>query len=197
VNDLRRASPPTPTREPRQERPGSADRVPAPDSFGSGRRYDVALSMVDDREEGTAVPAPVDVEEVTEVMAAPEPAGSSPSSPEPQERPPPGAPTVRPAVARQRPETVPQELLETAADSAMLSTNPDGTTSFEIAFSDDLFDNLACRISFVDGRIVATFRVADDNTRRLLEAESRALVARLEDRGLKVQQVRVESSQPL
>jgi hypothetical protein len=207
-----------------------AGSLPDPDSFGGGRRYDLALSMLDAGREDAAAPASIDPEAVMEGSRAPQssstpasidpeavmeasrapesssapapidpeavtdvsPAPASSNAPAPLDRPPPGVPAVRPPVRRGTPDTVPQELLQTAADSAMLSADPDGTTSFDIAFSDELFENLACRISFADGRIVATFRVADDNTRRLLEAESRALIARLEDRGLKVQEVRVD-----
>jgi flagellar hook-length control protein FliK len=84
------------------------------------------------------------------------------------------------------------ELLATAADSALLSTDDAGTTSFDIAFDDELFADLACRISVSQGRVVATFRVRDVNLRRLLEAETPRLRARLEERGLKVGEVRVE-----
>jgi flagellar hook-length control protein FliK len=87
---------------------------------------------------------------------------------------------------------VSQDLLESAADSAMLRTEPDGTTSFDIAFSDELLSDVACRVTVAGGRVVAIFRVKDDNTRRLLEAEAGRLRVRLEERGLRVEEVRVE-----
>ena len=146
----------------------------------SGRHYDLALSKVDSPTPGTGETEACFVE----------------STPEPEdlpERPPPGVPTVRPAVIRKsRPETVPQDLLEGTADSALLVADPEGGTSFEIAFNEDVFPNLACRITVIGGKVIATFRVADQNLRRLLEAEAGRLRASLEERGLKVAEVKVE-----
>ncbi len=108
-------------------------------------------------------------------------------------RPPPGAPVIRPSVPAPRgAQAVDAAALETLADSGFLSANPDGTASFEIAFNDDVFSELACRISIKDGAVIATFLVGDVNTRRLLEAEAGRLRARLEQRGLRVSEVRVE-----
>jgi hypothetical protein len=179
--------------------PAPAGEVPDAESFGGGRRYDLALSKV-----GRGAPAPPQVETMEPVAPPTQPEPETVEAEDPEEspaedaadvpaRPPPGAPFVRPPVTRgPGPEAVSQDLLETAADSAMLRTDPDGTSSFDIAFSDDLFHDLACRITVNDGRVVATFRVHDDNTRRLLEAEAGRLRVRLEERGLRVGEVRVE-----
>ena len=78
-------------------------------------------------------------------------------------------------------------------DTTMLIANPDGTAAFEIAFDDEVFQNLACSITVGPAGIIATFRAPDVNTRRLLEAEAGKLRVRLSERGLKVAEVRVES----
>jgi flagellar hook-length control protein FliK len=108
-------------------------------------------------------------------------------------RPPVGAPTVRPSARRrQQPaEEISQELLESTADSLLMVNEPDGGKAFEISIRDDVFDELACRIAIKDGQLIATFRVQDPNLRRLLEAEAPRLRARLEERGLVVQQLLV------
>jgi hypothetical protein len=161
---------------------------PPPASTG-GRQYTLALSKVVGGDE--AEPAAVDS---AAAAVAPMPLAEQVIPPRARpDRPPPGAPTVRPAVQRKSdPGAVSQDLLEGTADTAMLVANPDGTTSFDIAFNDDVFPNLACRITIADGKVVATFRVEDQNLRRLLEAEAGRLRASLEDRGLKVAEVRVE-----
>jgi hypothetical protein len=108
-------------------------------------------------------------------------------------RPPPYAPTIRPSPRRAEPTHVDNAHLATAADTALLSARPDGGYAFEIAFSDELFHDLACEIQVgQDGKVVAVFRVGDNDTRRLLEAEAGRLRAQLEERGLVVAGVRVE-----
>jgi hypothetical protein len=178
----------------------AAASLPKPNSFTGGRRYDLALSKV---ETPPLAKPTATVPSGNSLGAGPgvkvtEDSGDSPSGdPRPSgslpPRPPPGTPFVRPAVSRPAgPETLSQDLLESAADSAMLRTDPDGTTSFEIAFSDELFSDLACRVTVAGGRVVAIFRAQDDNTRRLLEAEAGRLRVRFEERGLRVEEVRVE-----
>jgi hypothetical protein len=88
---------------------------------------------------------------------------------------------------------VDEAALAQLVDTSMLVANPDGTAAFEIVFDDEVFQNLACSISVGPQGVVATFRVADANTRRLLEAEAGRLRVRLSERGLKVAEVRVES----
>lgn len=106
--------------------------------------------------------------------------------------PPLGSAAVRPsAPARPAPTAVDQSLLEGMAENALVLQGPDGAASFEISFHDDVFSDLACCVSVEDGQVVATFRVCDVNTRRLLEAESARLRSQLEERGLKVRAVRV------
>jgi len=107
-----------------------------------------------------------------------------------------GAPTVRRgiAVTREESENVP---VEDAAKRAFLAENPDGTHGFQVEIKDDLFDNLRCTINILeDGKVQALFHVQDDNLRRLLEAESGRLRAQLEDKGLKVSEVRVVMGSP-
>lgn len=112
----------------------------------------------------------------------------------PADRPPPFAPMVRPSPPPRRgPEAVDQDALQSMVDTSMLIANPDGTAAFEIAFDDEVFQNLACSISITPAGVVATFKVSDANTRRLLEAEAGKLRVRLSERGLKVAEVRVES----
>lgn len=111
-------------------------------------------------------------------------------------RPPAGAPAVRASVAEPRAETVPQTALETAADGVMLLQQPDGSTAFEIDFSDATFADLTCRISFTNGQVRALFRVPDADARRLLESEAGRLRARLEERGLRVDAVEIEQRMP-
>lgn len=110
------------------------------------------------------------------------------------DRPPPFAPMVRPSPPpRKGPESVDQATLESMVDTSMLVANPDGSAAFEIAFDDDVFQNLACSISVTPQGVVATFKAPDVNTRRLLEAEAGKLRVRLSERGLRVAEVRVES----
>jgi hypothetical protein len=178
----------------------AAAKLPDPDRFTGGRRYDLALSKVDlpPLAQPTATTPSNDSSVADPGVNGPGEAGDSPSDdPQPAgslpPRPPPGSPFVRPPVSRPAgPEAVSQDLLESAADSAMLRTEPDGTTSFDIAFSDELLSDVACRVTVAGGRVVAIFRVKDDNTRRLLEAEAGRLRVRLEERGLRVEEVRVE-----
>ncbi len=107
-------------------------------------------------------------------------------------RPPAGAAAVRQGIARpQNAAPVADALLAQTAETAMLRTEPDGAMSFDIAFRDEVFTDMACTVSVKAGRAVATFRVSDDNTRRLLEAESGKLRLGLEARGLKVDRVLV------
>jgi hypothetical protein len=178
-------------------------------AFGGGRRYDVALSLVVGLDEAPTpeVPEPGD-DEVTAVrpdafaeavtlvhipLAEPvsddEP--TSPGRPVPN-RPPAGAPMVRKSVARPAaPASSPTTPPASQEDTAIVWTDEAGNRTFQINFHDDVFSNLACSIAFADGRVVATFTVHDDNTRRLLEAEKGRLRATLEARGLRVQDVRV------
>ena len=108
-------------------------------------------------------------------------------------RPPPFAPMVRPsAPAPKGAELVDQDTLTAMVDTSMLVAQPDGTAAFEIAFDDEVFQNLACTIAVGPGGVIATFRAPDVNTRRLLEAEAGRLRVRLSERGLKVAEVRVE-----
>ncbi len=107
-------------------------------------------------------------------------------------RPPAGAPSVRPPVQQRQPAAPQAEaLLSLAAQTAMLRSEPGGAMSFDIAFNDDIFVDMACTISVHAGRATATFRVQDDNSRRLLEAEAPRLRDGLERRGLKVTAVQV------
>jgi hypothetical protein len=165
---------------------GTLPGAPPPEeAFGGGRTYDRALAAI--------------AAAVAEVPGAPESEETAvyapPSEPEDEAplRPPPGAPIVRPPARRRAAvEAVPQELLESTADSAMLVNDAEGT-SFDISIRDDVFSELACRITVNDGKVIATFKVSDVNTRRLLEAESGRLRAQLEERGLTVAAIRVES----
>jgi hypothetical protein len=110
-------------------------------------------------------------------------------------RPPPGAPAVRGAPARQRkPPAALETALESTADSLLLVNAPDGSCAFEIAIKDDVFDELACRIALRDHRVTAIFRARDPHLRRLLEAESGRLRALLADRGLHVSAIVVSDA---
>lgn len=148
------------------------------------RRYDRALAILG----GHALPEvnpPVDPAVASDVGSEPEPTLTP-------RYPPLGSPAVRPsAPARPAPTPVDQSLLEGMAENALVLHGPDGAASFEISFHDDVFSDLACCVSVEDGQVVATFRVCDVNTRRLLEAESGRLRSQLEERGLKVRAVRV------
>ena len=108
-----------------------------------------------------------------------------------QVRPPVGAPTVRQSVKRPARPGPPTAAMLQTAESAMLRTESDGTMAFDIVFNDAVFSDLLCTISVNNGRATAVFRVPDDTTRRLLEGEIGRLRAGLEDRGLKVEEVKV------
>lgn len=172
------------------------------------RRYDLALAVAglaptsgpdaSDTADGNASPSPRDLTAVTRDRPLPADATpATPSEPPPADatapsRPPPGAPTVRPPARRAvRPTPAFDGLLESAADSLLLVTEPDGSTAFDISIRDDVFDELACRIRLREGHLSATFRVHDVNLRRLLEAELGRLRAALADRGLAVDDVSV------
>ncbi len=119
---------------------------------------------------------------------------ANPEPPQMPNRPPPFAPTVRPSPPPRRgPGAVDEASLASMVDTSMLVANPDGTAAFEIAFDDEVFQNLACSITIGPAGVIATFRAPDVNTRRLLEAEAGNLRVRLSERGLKVAEVRVES----
>jgi len=186
----RPAPPPAPLVEPTHAIVGPACTAEA---VGGGRRYDVAMATVAALEGAQEVTAPLPeplCAEPTPTDTDDEPTAEDDDLPV---RPPPGAPTVRPPTRRPAgPAAVPQDVLEKTAQSALLLNSPDGNASFEIAFRDDVFEDLACCISTHDDGLVATFKVADQNLRRLLEAESGRLRVKLEDRGLKVKAVEVE-----
>lgn len=179
----------------------SARGADAPRVFGGGRKYDVALSMVMDLDAATQ--AISDDASVDPAVDAATEAGRTTDRSEPVAEvtqpfyrppsfPPAGVPMVRKsAPPTRRAEAVSQDLLEQAADTALLMTEGDGTTSFQISFHDDVFADLACTIAVRASRVTATFRVRDENLRRLLEAESGRLRVSLESRGLKVEDVRV------
>ncbi|MBN1960354.1 MAG: hypothetical protein JW841_05370 [Deltaproteobacteria bacterium] len=148
--------------------------------FGSVRRYDLALKLTGVKEE-----------EKNPIAKSPESSNNASSDQYDETvRPPPGAPTIRPSVHRQH--QVPpdlDDLLQNTANSLLLVAEPDGATAFDISIRDDVFDELACRIAIRDHTVTATFRVADTNLRRLLEAEAGRLRAQLSDRGFKVDQI--------
>ena len=173
----------------------------------TSRRYDLALAVA-------GAPAPPDYqapaayrdESGRETYAAPRSPdpGADPESDDqamPAERgyvapaglaarPPPGAPTVRPSTKRKHvPPPVLDELLESTADSLLLVAEPDGSTAFDVAIRDDVFDELACRIAVRDRHVTATFRVRDANLRRLLAAETGRLRVQLAERGLIVDEI--------
>jgi hypothetical protein len=156
------------------------------DPFGSIRRYDVALAITAGSSAVEAtIAAPSIGSTMAEAVAAVE-----------LDRPPPGVPTIRPPARRRyQPPPVLDELLETTDDSLLVVTNPDGSTAFDISIRDDVFDELACRITLRDRHVTATFRVADANLRRLLEAEAGRLRARLSDRGLTVDEIVVREDE--
>ena len=180
--------------------------LPTADSFGGGRRYDLALQRVAE----LAEVAPVDVssteatassqgwenaaDEAT-VVATPldvSPAVDPASLPT---RPPAGAATVRPPVQRKEapPSPVSPDALQRAARSAQLVEGADGAMAFDLTFNDEVFQDLACRITVgADGKVDAVFRAGDTNLRRLIEAEAGRLRVALEERGLRVEDVRVE-----
>ncbi|MEZ0312092.1 MAG: hypothetical protein ACAI38_09965 [Myxococcota bacterium] len=189
--------------------------------FSSGRRYDDIIAFIQamagpleqavdppprgmdasDPDSGvSALPpafAPYDDDEGTQVdddeLARLEEL-ANPTAAELPHRPPPFAPMVRPSPPPRRgPESVDEASLASMVDTTMLIANPDGTAAFEIAFDDEVFQNLACSITVGPAGIIATFRAPDVNTRRLLEAEAGKLRVRLSERGLKVAEVRVES----
>jgi hypothetical protein len=102
---------------------------------------------------------------------------------------------VRPSVRKKEADPEPSaasRMLESTARNAMIVEEPGGGTSFDITFRDDVFEDLACRITIHGERVIAVFRVQNQNLRRLLEAESGRLRAQLEGRGLRVEEVRVE-----
>jgi hypothetical protein len=158
--------------------------MPGPsETPGGGRKYDLALAAAGLTADSTAAPRLTN-------ETPPLPSSGNPTAPPP--RPPPGAPTVRPPARRIiRPTPALDGLLASAADSMMLVTEPDGSTAFDIAIRDDVFDELACRVHLRDGHLSATFRVHDPNLRRLLEAEVGRLRASLADRGLVVDDIAV------
>lgn len=178
----------------------------APQAVARGRRYDVALTKVtppasvltSSSDPTLALPTPqaepIDSADApTHVMARAAVEVAEAIDDKPPMRPPPFAPTIRPPVLRREvAEQASSDALAGAADTALLVSEPDGSTAFEIAINDDLFRDLSCRVSVADGVVVATFRVVDVNLKRLLEAEAPRLRAQLEARGLKVAEVRVE-----
>lgn len=149
------------------------------DPFGSIRCYDMALAIISASSAAKVIGTATAGSAMAEAMPAVE-----------FDRPPPGVPIIRPPARRRyQPPPALDELLETTADSLLVVTNPDGSTAFDISIRDDVFDELACRIAIRDRRVTATFRVADANLRRLLEAEAGRLRARLSDRGLTVDEI--------
>lgn len=178
------------------DEPATAGSWLSPAAITAGRRYDLALSKLGVEAPSVAT-AEVTVSAARGVEGMPAPATAADEETVADDalprRPPPGAPAIRPSPPRpQGVAAVPQDLLETAAESALLINEGDASTSFEIAFSDELFADLVCRITVTKGAVVATFIAPDQNLRRLLEAEAPRLAAGLEARGLKVAEIKVE-----
>jgi flagellar hook-length control protein FliK len=156
-----------------------------------GRRYDLATSLL---------PTVAGSTPALTLQAAADPPPpqvlGAPPVPVPK-RPPPGAPAVRgPVGPALRAAPVAEALLAQTAQAALLRSAPDGSLSFDIAFSEAAFCEMACTISIQEGRTRATFRVSDPNARRLLEAEAGRLRVGLEARGLKVDRVEVVEDRP-
>lgn len=178
---------------------------------GSIRGPEPALDLEETREIDAALPVDdvADLLEFARVEAA-ESTVPAPVSPEPEQETVPqqhperaaaletvryqAPPMIRPSVKRPAPRApvVSKELLQKAAKGARLIAEPDGSTSFDITFNDEVFDDLSCRITVTGDQIIAVFTVQDQNLRRLLEAESGRLRAQLEGRGLRVGEIRVE-----
>ncbi len=166
-----------------------------PPAFGDDEsmRFDDDDSTHVDDHELARLDALANPVEPTVIARVPE-AAVEPTAGARRDRPPPFAPMVRPSPPPRRgPDAVDQASLESMVDTSMLVANPDGSAAFEIAFDDEVFQNLACTISVTPQGVVATFKAPDVNTRRLLEAEAGKLRVRLSERGLRVAEVRVES----
>ena len=109
------------------------------------------------------------------------------------ERPPAYAATIRPPI--RKPESTPiedKDKLLAHAQKARIIAEPSGATAFEVSINDEVFQDLTCRIMFHEGQIIAVFKASDKNACRLLEAEAGRLRNRLEAKGMKVAEVRVE-----
>ena len=189
-------------------RGASAPAAPRPrPTFAGGRRYDLALSVV---EAAIGVP-PGDLSAEVSAPSAAE-RSDDPNGRDPQQevavdaasarieealpaRPPLGAPTVRPTARAPKRGSAAgtQEIMEATASSALLVSDPDGSSTFEFSIRDELFADVDCRVSLEGGLVVATFRVGDKDLKRLFEAEAGRLRVQLEERGLRVQEVRVEA----
>jgi hypothetical protein len=125
------------------------------------------------------------------------PAAASPAAPALAARPPAGAPTVRPGtVAPAQAAAVSQTLLQDTAQAALLWSDAPGSSSFRVDFHDALIADAACIVTVGATGVVATFYVADVDTRRLLSGEAERLRAQLTDRGLKGAAVRVVLGEP-
>jgi flagellar hook-length control protein FliK len=167
---------------PSESGPGASARASA-----AGRHYDLALAIAGAPEAAgetspcvEALPAAEPTLEPAPVTAADE---ATPA------RPPPGAPTIRPSARQRQPEAAAAAIPADLGGSMQVTSEADGATTFDLTLPDDLFENLHCQLTLRDHRLVATFRVADVNLRRLLEAEAGRLRARLEERGLKVAEI--------
>jgi hypothetical protein len=179
-------------------------------TFEGGRRYDATLAYIEATtgpvSSAIATPARPGMDvgasagttadlgaDADEDINAAELARLDALASEPLQRPPPFAPMVRPSPPKRTgAERVDQATLSGIVDTSMLVASPDGSASFEIAFDDEVFQNLACSITVTPAGVIATFKVEDANTRRLLEAEAGRLRNQLADRGLRVADVRVE-----
>jgi len=163
----------------------------------SDRRYDIAWSLVAALDEEThvdsiAIPEILPEDEVTQTFSA-ETLEDSEAT-ELLERPPVGAAAIRASPPAPPPAAaIDQDLLEQAATGALLIAEDTGDAKFELTFRDELFaDEVACTITMRDGAVLAEFHAADAHTRRLLEAEAGRLRAKLQDRGLRVEEVLVK-----
>ena len=128
--------------------------------------------------------------ETFEEIAATEIQAQAPLSPE---RPPAYAATIRPPI--RKPENTPiedKDKLLAHAQKARIIAEPTGATAFEVSINDEVFQDLICRIMFHEGQIIAVFKASDKNACRLLEAEAGRLRNRLEAKGMRVAEVRVE-----
>jgi hypothetical protein len=137
-----------------------------------------------------ALEEPPPAEEELPAMPATDVQAQAPLSPK---RPPAYAATIRPPIRKPKAEPIEdKDKLLAHAKKARIITEPTGATAFEVTINDKVFSDLTCRIILHEGQVVAVFKASDKNACRLLEAEAGRLRNRLEAKGMKVAEVRVE-----
>jgi flagellar hook-length control protein FliK len=89
-----------------------------------------------------------------------------------------------------------QAIADRVVQSARLEAKPSGRLEFVVEMRPEVLGGLEVRVRFEGGQVHAVFGAAAPEVRAVLEAQCHALRGALQERGLQVGEIRVDSRQP-